>query len=563
MEDLSRFVDEQLAAWEVPGCAVAAVRGEEVVLATGFGQRDLGGSSPVTARTLFAIGSTTKAFTAATVGSLVDEGLVSWDAPIRQYLPDFRLHDDVVTPRLSVGDLLSHRSGLPRHEFAWLGHPERSRADLVRRLRYLPLSRDLRQEFQYCNLGFLTAGYLVEVLTGTPWEDYLRARVMKPLGMDRSNVSVTDMLAAEDRSKAHERRHGAVVEIPQRHFDEMAPAGAINSCAEDMARWLLVHLGGGRLDGQAVISPGTIARMHAPQMVLPEDRTFVESTRYGYGLGWMIGQYRGHRIVEHGGGIDGFLTECMLLPDDGVGVTVMTNSTSSAMGPVIAYRVLDELLGVEPLDWFARFKARYEAALAGQQQAHTARRVVADAPLPRPQADYAGDYEHPGYGTLSIVVEGGELKPSFGTLPLTLTHRHYQTYDLEWHELGDQSTTFPLMFLDEPDGDVAALTVPFEGSVDPIRFDRMPDPRSQDAEVLAGLTGTYAMGPIELVVALKGDRTLTLGPPGSAPSDLVPGRGLRFSVKAQPSTTVEFELGAGGRVERVVIQPLGVFEPKP
>ncbi len=182
MESIERFVVEQLAAWEVPGCAVAAVRDGQVVLAAGWGQRDLDTKLPVTANTLFAIGSTTKAFTAATVGALVDDGLLEWERPLRDYVPELRLHDAVVTDRLTVVDLLSHRSGLPRHEMVWLGHPSRTRAEVIRRLRFLPLSKDLRQAFQYCNLGYLAAGYAVEVLSGTPWEDYLRRPATDAVG---------------------------------------------------------------------------------------------------------------------------------------------------------------------------------------------------------------------------------------------------------------------------------------------------------------------------------------------------------------------------------------------
>ena len=197
MDSIERFVTGQLAAWEVPGCAIAAVRDEDVVLAAGWGRRDLAADLPVTPDTLFAIGSTTKAFTVATVGALVDDGLLEWERPLRDYLPDLRLHDPVVTDRLSIVDLLSHRSGLPRHDLAWLGHPGRSRAELVRRLRFLPLSRDLRQEFQYCNLGYLLAGHIVEVLSGTPWEDYLRTRLLTPAGMDRSNLSADGLRATQ------------------------------------------------------------------------------------------------------------------------------------------------------------------------------------------------------------------------------------------------------------------------------------------------------------------------------------------------------------------------------
>ena len=563
MQSIERFTVEQLAAWEVPGCAVAAVQGGQVVLAAGWGLRDLAAKLPVTSDTLFAIGSTTKAFTAATIGALVDDGLLEWERPLRDYVPELRLSDPMVTDRLTVVDLLSHRSGLPRHEMVWLPHPDRSRAEIVRRVRFLPLSKDLRQAFQYCNLGYLMAGYAVDVLSGTPWEDCVRSRLLAPLGMGRSNLSAVDMSADPDHATAYERRQGVVVPVPPRPVTALAPAGAINSCAADMARWLLAQLGGGQVDGRAVMSSGTVARQHEPSIVLPEDRTFPASTRHAYGLGWLIGRYRDHRLLEHSGGIDGFQTECVLLPDDGIGVTVMTNTSSSAMAPVVAYRVLDELLGLEPLDWFSIFKPRFDTIMAGMREARAARHVVPDAPLPRPLDAYAGEYQHPGYGTLTIALEDGTLRPRLGTMDISLAHRHYDTFDLEWHELGDQSHLFPLMFLSDPDGDITALTVPFEPSVEPLRFDRRPDTRAQDPQVLARLCGTYAMGPIEIVVALRGGAVLTVTTPGAPPLELVPaGRGLRFEVKEQPAVTAEFELDEAGAVARLVAQPLGIFLPK-
>jgi CubicO group peptidase (beta-lactamase class C family) len=559
MENIDRFIVEQLAAWEVPGCAVAAVRDAEVVLAAGWGRRDLEADLPVTSDTLFAMGSTTKAFTAATVGALVDDGLLDWERPLRDYVPDIRWHDPVATERLSIIDVLSHRSGLPRHELVWVGQPDRSRADLVRRLRYLPPSRDLREVFQYCNLGYLVAGYVVEALSGTRWEDYLRDRLLTPLGMNRSNLSVHDMRADQDHAAAYERRRGVVGPVPARPVAAMAPAGALNSCATDMARWLLAQLG----SGQAAMSPDTLARQHAPHMVLPEDQTFPTSTRHAYGLGWMLGRYRDHRLLDHGGAIDGFLADCMLLPDDGIGVAVMTNTSSNAMAPVVAYRVLDELLGLEPLDWSARLKDRYDTVMGGLREARAARRVVPDAPAARPLEAYTGEYEHPGYGTLTITVEDGNppaLRPRLGTMDLTLVHRHYETFDLEWHELGGQFPVFPLMFLANPDGDITALTVALEPSVEALRFDRRPD--VPDYEAFRRLCGTYVMGPIEIVVAQRSDQTLTASTAGAPPFELQPVRDLRFEVKGQPGITAEFELDGTGAVTRLVVQPLGIFLPK-
>ena len=344
MESVERFVVEQLAAWEVPGCAVAAVRDGRVELIGGWGLRDREAGLPVTPDTLFAIGSVTKAFTATTVGALVDEGLLEWDRPLQDYVPGVRLPDPFVSDRLTIVDLLSHRSGLPRHDLVWIGQPGRSRAEIVRSLRFLPLSRDLRQEFQYCNLGYLVAGHVVEALSGVPWEDFVRARLLEPLRMRRSNLSVAEMLADGDHAAGYTRRDGVIVPVPQRPLPAIAPAGAINSSAADMARWLLAQLAGGQLDGVTVMSPATAERQLRPHMLMPGSEELAGLTGYAYGLGWAIGRYREHKLAMHDGGIDGFMTHCMLLPDDGIGVVVLTNTSASLMHGVVACRVLDELL---------------------------------------------------------------------------------------------------------------------------------------------------------------------------------------------------------------------------
>jgi CubicO group peptidase (beta-lactamase class C family) len=560
VESVERFVAEQLAAWEVPGCAVAAVRNGQVELAGGWGLRDREAELPVTQDTLFAIGSTTKAFTATTIGALVDEGLLDWDRPLRDYVPEVRLYDPIVSDRLTIVDLLSHRSGLPRHDLTWVGQPGRSRAEIVRALRFLPLSKDLRQEFQYCNLGYLVAGHVVEALSGVPWEDFVRGRLLEPLGMRRTNLSVDEMLADGDHATAYTRRDGVIVRVPQRPLPAIAPAGAINSSAADMARWLLAQLAGGQLDGATVMSPATAKRQLTPHMLIPGYGEVPGLTGYAYGLGWLNGRYREHAIAMHDGGIDGFTTNCMLLPDDAIGVVVLTNTSASMMHLTVACRVLDELLGAEPLDVFGYLKPRFDAAMAGAREAKAARRVVTDAPPARPLPDYAGEYAHPGYGTLTITQNGGVLEPALGTMNLTLAHRHYETFDLAWNEMGDQPVIFPLTFLSDPDGEVNALTVQFESLVEALRFDKRPD--EQGPEVLRLLCGTYAMGPIEIVVALRGERTLTVTAPGSPPLDLEPAGGLRFGVKDQPAITAEFELDDNGAVTRLIAQPLGIFLPK-
>jgi hypothetical protein len=308
------------------------------------------------------------------------------------------------------------------------------------------------------------------------------------------------------------------------------------------------------------MSAATAKRQLTPHMLTPDAGELPGLSSYAYGLGWSIGRYREHPVAMHSGGIDGFTTHCMLLPDDGIGVVVLTNTSASLMHLVVACRVLDELLEAEPLDVFGYLKPRFEAVLAGMGEAEAARRVVPGAPPARSLSAYAGQYEHPGYGTIAVALEGDTLKPSLGTMDLSLAHRHFETFDLTWNEMGDQPLVFPVTFLSGPDGDINALTVGFESLVEPLRFARRPDAPGPD--VLRGLFGSYAMGPIELVVALRGERTLTVTAPGSPPYDLEPIGGLRFGVKDQPAVTAEFELDANGVVTRLIVQPLGIFLPK-
>lgn len=473
MLDTRSFIENELDAWGVPGCGVAAIADGKVALSDGFGLRDVGADLPVTPRTLFAIGSATKSFTATAVGTLVEDGLVEWDKPVRDYLPAFRLHDPVATERVTPRDLLCHRTGIPRHDFVWYGHPGRPRADLVERLRHLPPNKDLRQVLQYSNLGYVAAGHLVEVITGMNFDDYVSTRLLKPLGMEQSNLSVAVSEASQDFSKPHERRDGEVVATLPRDINAIAPAGGINSCVEDMLRWLHVNLDAHREVSDEVIAAETIRQMHRLQMVIEEDTSWPESTRFGYGLGWEVGQYRGHRIVEHQGGIDGFVTECMLVPHAGVGVVVLTNSMSVA-GRVIGYRVVDELLGLEPIDWSSRLRQRYGAMLEGSEGERGTKPRVEGGRLLRPASEYAGDYEHPGYGTMSVSADDGQLTASFGILELELSHRHFDVFDLKFRAGLGGLQVLPLTFQTAAGGDVDAFTVPFEPAVAPIRFDRQP-----------------------------------------------------------------------------------------
>ena len=464
LEELRAFIDTVLVSWEVPGLAIGIVKDGEAVLAEGFGQRNVEEDLPVTANTLFAIGSTTKAMTCMAIGMLVDEGLVDWDDLVRAFLPSFTLEDPVLTNRMLVRDLVTHRSGLPRHDWLWYGSPL-SREELFDRLRYLEASRDLRETFQYNNLMYMAAGYLVGQVTGGTWEEFMARRLFEPLGMTGSNFSVTTSQETEDHSLPHGERDGEVVAIPFRNIDAIGPAGSVNSSASDMAKWLKFNLDGGKVGDRQLISPSSLRDMHSSHMAMPSQPNPNDISYASYGLGWMVESYRGHYRLEHGGGIDGFVTSVSLLPHDGLGIVVMANHGGTPLPDIVARQATDLLLGLEPVDWHGQ---RKQGAAMGDNDTEA-------APIPgtRPGhdlADYVGEYIHPGYGTVEIDLEDGELTGTFNSFAVSLEHFHYETFAASGPEMGGELITF----YTDPSGEVAWLSMSLEPAVGDIEFDHLP-----------------------------------------------------------------------------------------
>ena len=351
LEGFDELVAKGLAQLKVPGAAVAVVKDKEVILAKGFGFRDVEGKLPMTADTLLAIGSSTKAFTAFTLGTLVDQGQVEWDKPVRTYIPWFRLYDAQAGERLTPRDLVTHRSGLPRHDLVWYNNTTATRERLVRSLAYLPPTADLREKWQYNNLMFLTAGYLVETMTGKSWEESVRALVFAPLGMTRSNFSVVESQKDKDFALPYDEREGKITKIPFRDITLVGPAGSINSSVNEMSRWVSVHINGGKLGDTQVIGAATLADLHTPYMTTGAVSTRPDITAPDYALGWIVDTYRGHRRVHHGGNIDGFSAMVSFLPNDGLGFVVLTNKNGTGLPELLVRTAADRILGLEAVDW--------------------------------------------------------------------------------------------------------------------------------------------------------------------------------------------------------------------
>lgn len=560
------FVAGVMKEDKIPGLAVAVVRDGQVILAKGYGQRNVAENLPVTAQTLFAIGSVTKSFTAAELGMLVDDGKLEWDQPVRRWLPDFQLKDSIATEHMTPRDLLTHRSGMPRHDTLWYGSPL-TRRDLYGRMRFLEPSKEFRATFQYNNLMFMTAGVLIEQASGASWENFTRQRLFEPLGMAHSNFSVADSLKASDFALPYEFVDEDVKEIPFRNIDAIGPAGSINSSVEDMIRYVQFHIDKGTVGGVQRLSVANAEAMQSPQMVTSGSSPHEELGHASYGLGLTVSSYRGHKLVEHGGGIDGFISKLSFLPNRKIGVIVLTNLSGSPLisPPAITYNLFDRLLGQPPIDWAGRLRgetAKLKAAREAVKKSISTGRKEGTSPS-HALADYAGNYEHPAYGRVRVELVGStELRLTANGMTAPAKHFHYDIFELG-EVRGSPLSGLKIAFDYNKQGDIDRVAIPLESTVDDIVFKRVADDTMRKREFIEPLAGQYDLSGKTITIALRGDDTLTLTVPDQPTYTLVPEKELRFGLKEVKGFAVEFKKDEAGKVSEVVFhQPNGTFAAK-
>jgi CubicO group peptidase (beta-lactamase class C family) len=555
--ELDRLAVDVMADWKVPGAALAVVQDGKVTLAKGYGQRDVEANLPVTMATQFAICSVTKSFTATGVALLHNEGRLDWAKPVRDYLPEFRLHDPVATERVTVRDLLCHQSGLPRHD--WVHFPgDRAPAELLRVMRHLELSRDIRAAFQYNNLCYNVAGLLIERVSGQSYEALLRARLTDRLGMTVS-FTLDDLEASVDAARPymmHEDTRLPAIHLPIR----TTAGGAINTSVADLANWMRLHLGKGEFNGERLLPTALIDALHAPRVynTLPGFEEFGEAH---YGLGFQCQSYRGDRLVLHGGGWPGWGTLMTLVPEFGIGVAVLTNRSPSEVPTTLTWYIIDRLRGRKPIDWRERFRTRREQAIAQMQADKIAREKVRHTDT-RPAHDlaaYAGDYQHPAYGLMSIKEQGGELHWSWRGMFAAMTHRHYETFELP--EVPDRllPDRLAITLLTDREGNIVSLSAPLEPMVKDIVFVRLAAGDCADAAFRARCVGRFKGGPTTHRVTLDAEGQLVLKPDNQPAYRLAPQHGRRFRIVELEGFTVEFR-GEGTIVDEVIFhQPNGTF----
>ncbi|MBP1661608.1 MAG: Beta-lactamase, partial [Candidatus Aminicenantes bacterium] len=464
--DIDALVDRVMKAFEVPGLALAIVKDGKVALAKGYGVRKLGDPAPVDARTLFGIASNSKVFTATALGLLVEEGKIAWDAPVVDYLPWFMMYDPYVTRELTVRDLLVHRSGLGlgAGDLLWWPESTYNRRQVAERLRYIKPATSFRSAYAYDNVLYLVAGEVIQAVSGMSWEDFVADRILKRVGMTASNVRHSAAAEAGNVATPHAKVEGAVRPIAPFTSDNTNPAGGINSGAEDMAKWMLVRLARGKLaDGTALYSERTARQIEAPVTIMPNPAPPAElaplkSNFRAYALGLDIRDYRGHLVVNHTGGLPGYVSMVTLIPERKLGIAVLTNAESTAAFSALTQQIVDHDIGATPMDWTAAYVkvlARLEAQTAEMLGKSATARDASSKPS-LPPAKYAGVYTDAWYGDIAIEEAGGKLVMRFTRTPALvgdMEHWQHDTFIVRWRDRelrADAYVTFAL----NPDGSI-------------------------------------------------------------------------------------------------------------
>ncbi len=465
------YVASVMKQFDVPGMGIAIVKDGQVVLAKGYGVKRLGSSDKVDADTRFGIASNTKAFTALALGMLVEEGKLEWDAPVVNYLPQFMMWDSWVTRQITVRDILVHNSGLGlgAGDLLWWPPTTYTPQEIMQRLRYIEPATSFRSAYAYDNVLYLVAGQLIQAVSGQSWSDFVTNRIIRPVGMKEATTTHAAAGDAQGNvSGTHAKVDGVVRVIKPFSDPNTDPAGGINAGANDMARWMIAQMDSGRVGDKRLWRQSTTRQQWSVVTPLPTGPAPKELAPYtanfqGYGLGFFLRDYRGEKLVTHTGGLPGYVSLLMMLPNQKVGVVVLTNQESGAAFQAIGLHVLDYYLNAPPFDWlggYTRRMARADSMMAAENRATAAARDSLSKPsLPLPR--YATTYEDAWYGTVTVTFENGGLVMKFDKTPALvgdLVHWQYDTWLVKWRDRELRADAFVTFTLNE-EGKVAGATM--------------------------------------------------------------------------------------------------------
>ena len=465
-KDFDAYVTRGLQVLQTPGASIAVVKDGRVLFARGYGVRTLGDTGRVDAHTLFQIASNTKAFTTAALAILADDGKLSWDDPVTRFLPGFQLYDPYVTREFTVRDLVTHRSGLGlgAGDLLWF-HSTYRRAEIAARIRFAKPASSFRSQYAYDNVLYIVAGEIVPAVASQSWDDFVRDRIFKPLGMTESGTTTAFFASSRNAATPHAVEDGKLQPVPLDSVDNISPAGGIASNVADLTKWLICRLDSGRLAGGAgrLFSQAQAREMWSGQTILPisdppPPLAALRPSFSEYGLGWRLRDYLGRKIVSHTGGLAGMSSQITLVPAEKLGIVILTNSEAN-LTAALTFRLLDDLLGAPRprSDWVAAFAQSAELGRQSADSSVRAARAARDSSSrpSLPLARYAGTYRDEMLGDAAIALENGGLVLRFARSPAfvgDLEHWQYDTFIAHWRtqHLEDAYVTFAL----NPDGSI-------------------------------------------------------------------------------------------------------------
>jgi CubicO group peptidase (beta-lactamase class C family) len=574
LQDLDAQIEKVLADWSGAGLAIAIVEKGKTIYAKGYGVKDMKTRQPVTPNTLFAIGSCSKAFTSALIGQLASAGKLSYDEPVRTYLPDLQFYNNDMNNSITLRDMMSHKTGLPRHDLSWYFNQSSNRDSLLMRIKYMEPTYKPREKYQYNNFMFFAQGMVVEKLTGKSWESNLQEKLLKPLGMTRSNSPYSAVKNDADLASPHAYKNDSTLElVPHYNIQGMGPAGGIYSSVTEMSNWLKAWIHGGKY-GITEVMPGAYVReamsaqMHTGAGI--PDSMHPDISGANYGFGWNMVSYRGHYRVEHGGAIDGFLASTAFFPMDSIGIVVLTNQDNRSIPAVVRNIIADRMLRLKQADWNQENldRRKRDNATAAKAKA-TATETRHAARMSHAPADYEGLYTHPGYGSYDVELRGDSLIMHSLYEDLWLQNWHYDVFRPYSIQAGQPVDTtvksaITFRFNTSVNGEIESMNAyGFEAPAIELVFKKTPKPKALTKAELEPFTGEYDLNGAIARVYIKGDNTLFVEVPGQPPYELVYTGGDKFVFKALSSFAVQFDKKAGEAASALTfLQPQGNYTAK-
>jgi len=563
---IDSVLNQVLKDQHIAGFAVAVVRGDQVIYSKGFGYRDMENKKPVTPNTLFAIGSSSKAFTSSLIGLLEKDGKLKLDDKATSLLPQLSFYNTEMNNQITVRDLMAHRTGLSRYDLSWFLFNTSNRDSIISRVKYMKPTSGIRERWYYNNFMFLAQGMIAERLSGKTWEQNIKEKFFDPLEMTRSTTSIETFKNDSDASLPYTIENGnEIKKIDYYNINGMGPAGSINSSVNDMANWLKVWISGGSFKGKEILPTNYIREAASSQMVmgaaLPDKHEDVFLSNYG--LGWMIGSYRGHYSVEHGGNINGFSANVAFYPADKLGIVVLTNQSVSRVPEVVTNSIADIMLDLKRVDWNG--EARVETEKANKAKKELEKTLIISNTIPsHPLKDYVGSFENEAYGTIKITLENNALRTILGEEKILLKHMHYDVFDpksVDKNGVVDTAqSNLMFNFSTGVDGKINGVGIFLDGSEKPVMFDFKPEVKKLEAKILQNLIGEYMMGKTPAKVYLKED-VLYVSVPGQPEYETVVVDETTFTLKALKGYSVKFEVLPGKKATSMLfIQPNGTFK---